>query len=78
MSTESPKQFAVHVAAEAFRLERRQLDHDLKHGRFPNAYRDGSWMIPRADLEAAGYKTDPRWQRSHAAFVRNNKRKVDL
>ena len=78
MSTESPEQFAVHVAAEAFRVERRQLDHDLKQGRFPNAYRSGSWMIPRADLEAAGYKIDPRWQRSQAAFVRNNKRKHDL
>ena len=77
MST-TPEQFAVHVAAEAFRVDRRQLDDDLKHGRFPNAYRDGSWMIPRADLEAAGYKIDPRWQRSQTAFLRNNKRKLDL
>jgi hypothetical protein len=78
VSTELPGQFAVHVAAEAFRVDRRQLDHDLKQGRFPNAYRDGAWMIPRGDLEAAGYKIDQRWQRSHAAFLRNSKRKLGL
>jgi hypothetical protein len=78
VSTESPEQLAVHVAAEACGVDRRQLDHDLKHGRFPNAYRDGGWMIPRADLEAAGYKIDSRWQRGHAAFLGNNKRKLGL
>jgi hypothetical protein len=31
---------------------------------------------PRADLEAAGYTIDQRWQRSQAALMRNNKRKL--
>ena len=74
MAGESPERFAIHVAAEAFRVKRAQIDRDLKHGRFPNARRGGpnaGWMIPRSDLEAAGYKLDPRWERRRLAWLRN-------
>jgi hypothetical protein len=74
---DAPEAFAIHVAAEACRVDRREIDRDRKRGRFPNAYfgDHGGWMIPRADLETAGYKIDSRWQRSHAAYLRNAERK---
>ena len=74
-----PDQFAIHVAALAFRVDRRQLDRDLKHKRFPNAYfgERGGWMIPREDLEAAGYKLDQRWSRSWRAIVRQSERRAE-
>jgi hypothetical protein len=76
VAADAPRQFAIHVAAEAFRVRREQIEKDLKHGRFPNAKRGGptaGWMIPLADLEAAGYKLDPRWQRRHAAWLRHSR-----
>lgn len=78
VSGESSQEFAIHVAAEAYRVKREQIERDLKHGRFPAARRGGpaaGWMIPRGDLEAAGYKLDARWWRRRNAWLRNERRK---
>jgi hypothetical protein len=70
-----PQSYKVNVAAEACKVDRRVLDEGLKHGRFPNAYRDeGHWMIPEPDLVAAGFKLDPRWIRNRRGFLRNQER----
>jgi hypothetical protein len=72
---DTPNSYKVNVAAEAFKVDRRVLDDGLKHRRFPNAYRDeGHWMIPEADLIAAGFKLDPRWVRSFRGHFRNRAR----
>lgn len=42
MSSTTPENFAIQVAAEAFRVKRTQIDRDLKHGWFPNAFRHGA------------------------------------
>jgi hypothetical protein len=70
-----PEEFALHVAAEAFGVDKRTLTRDVKHDRFPNAYRTKmGWIIPRADLEAVGYRIDPRYARRLAAILRNSER----
>lgn len=51
VSGESSQEFAIHVAAEAYRVKREQIERDLKHGRFPAARRGGpaaGWMRSRA------------------------------
>jgi hypothetical protein len=71
----APKSWKLNVAAEACKVHRRVLDEGLRHGRFPNAFRDeGHWMIPEADLVAAGFKLDPRWVRSKQGYLRNQER----
>jgi hypothetical protein len=71
----APKSYKVDVAAAACKVDRRVLDDGLKHGRFPNAFRDeGHWMIPEEDLTAAGFKLDSRWVRSRNRYLRNRER----
>jgi hypothetical protein len=73
--TDRPEAFSIRVAAEAFHVDRRQIDRDRKHGRFPNIFYDNGWRIPRTDLEAAGYKLDQRWKRRHEASMREGRRR---
>ena len=63
----------MHVAAEAFRVPTKQLEADLKHGKFPNADRRERY-IPYEDLVAAGYSIDPRWPRGWRAYLKNRER----
>jgi hypothetical protein len=70
---ERPEGFALTVAAEAFRVPKRKLEDDLKHGRFPNADRRERY-IPYEDLVAAGYSLDPRWLRSWRGYLKNAER----
>jgi hypothetical protein len=70
---ERPERFALTVAAEAFKVPRRKLEHDLKHGRFPNADRRRRY-IPYEDLVAAGYNLDPRWLRGWRGYLQNAER----
>jgi hypothetical protein len=69
---ERPEGFALSVAAE-FKVPTRQLEDDLKRGRFPNARRRGRY-IPYEDLVAAGYSLDPRWLRSWRGYLKNAER----
>jgi hypothetical protein len=54
-----PTVVSVTEAARRCGVDRRTIKRRLDAGCFPNAYRTddkGIWVIPKSDLEAAGYK----------------------